>query len=226
VIADVLVGRGWEVWAADVADGPDDAPPARRHVKLDVTDAGSVDRLMSDLREAGGLQALINNAGIFPLAAWDELEISSWQRTLDVNLTGTFRCAIAAACVMRETRTEGSIVNIASASFFKGLAAGLAYTASKGGVVGFTRSLALALAPDHIRVNAVAPGMMLTEGVREHLGSGGLVAQRWKLAQARSASSGPLETDDVANLVAFLVGAESRALTGQVLVADGGAAPS
>nr|WSX75217.1 SDR family oxidoreductase [Streptomyces sp. NBC_00899] len=165
-LAQLLAEQGWEVWAADVRPVPDSLQVARR-VVLDVASEESVDALFADVEQAGGLDGLVNNAAVFPLSPWDELEPQTWRRTIDVNLTGSFLCARAAGESMRRHGRGGSIVNLTSLTFFKGIASGADYAASKGGVVGLTRSFAKAFGPFGVRVNAVGPGLMATEGVRE-----------------------------------------------------------
>src|SRR5258708_27249775 len=116
-IVNSLVDAGCEVWAADVLEIT--ATRAQHRAHLDVTDPKSIESLISEVDAACGLDALVNNAAITPLASWDELDLETWKKTLDVNLTGTFLCSQAAARSMRSRNSGGSIVNIASVTFFQ-----------------------------------------------------------------------------------------------------------
>lgn len=221
-VAQVLHEGGHEVWATDVTDVPD-AVPAKERRRLDVTDEAAVDGLVAELDGAGGLDGLVNNAGVFPLAAWDETTVKAWRRTLEVNATGTFLCSRAAARSMRAHGRGGSIVNVASPTFYRGQPLGVAYTASKGAVVGLTRTMAMVLGVHSVRVNAVAPGLMATEGMLEQVASGTVPSDR-VLGEHDDARRLPGRTEPgaVAEVVAFLLSGAAREITGQVLAADGG----
>jgi NAD(P)-dependent dehydrogenase (short-subunit alcohol dehydrogenase family) len=220
-ICDVLVGEGADVWATDAQEIDPEKCSAQHRCVMDVASEMSVAQTFEAIEQLGGVDALVNNAGIYPMSAWDEIDISDWRRTLDVNLTGSFLCARAAAKSMRLHARGGSIVNIASALFFKGSAAGIAYTASKGGVVAMTRSFARALGGHLIRVNCVAPGLMNTEGVQELLGRT-VDADRLISNDPQRVFPGVTQPSGVAEVVAFLLSDASREMTGQTLIADGG----
>lgn len=220
-VADQLAAEGWEVWSVDRTSSSAGYGSVRS-VSLDVTDPVEVKNFFAQLGgDGGGLAGLVNNAGIFPLSSWDELDLDTWNATIAVNLTGSFLCAQAAALTMRDSGTRGSIVNIASTAFYKGHATGLAYSASKGGVVGLTRTLAAAVGHLGIRVNAVAPGMMPTPGVRELVDQGDLPGDRLA-SDTQRVLEGQTSTSGVASVVRFLLGDDSREITGQVIAADGG----
>src|SRR5262245_32599081 len=106
----------------------------------------------------GGLDILVNNAGVDPRVPFLEMREDDWDLVLDVNLKGSFFCAQAAAKAMVAGRRRGAILNVASQAI-RGAVRGVHYSASKGGVVAMTRAMALELAPHHIRVNAIAPGL-------------------------------------------------------------------
>jgi NAD(P)-dependent dehydrogenase (short-subunit alcohol dehydrogenase family) len=220
-IVDSLVERDWEVWATDVTEIDPAASKAQHMGVLDVCDAEAVSRLIGAV--PGGLDALVNNAAISPLKRWDELDLATWNKTLQVNLTGPFICSQAAGRVMRDHGRGGAIVNLSSVTFFQGNPLGLHYTASKGGIVALTRSLAVVLGQYGIRVNCVAPGLMRTEGVMALVESGVLPGERL------SGDKDPLrllpghtEPTGVADVIAFLLSADAREMTGQVIVASGG----
>ena len=119
-------------------------------------------------RELGGLDVLVNNAGVYPRVPFLDMRESDWDLVLDVNLKGTFFCAQAAARAMIAGGRRGTIINLASQAI-RGAVRGTHYTASKGGVVALTRAIALELAPHGIRVNAIAPG--LTDTAQPRYGS-------------------------------------------------------
>jgi pyridoxal 4-dehydrogenase len=218
----LLESRGYEAWGADRLDRPDEIP-SERWLGFDITNGDAVGAAFAALDERGGIDGLVNNAAVFPLRAWDEVTAEEFSRTLDVNVVGTFLCCQAAGRSMRDRGAGGSIVNVSSLTFFKGLAVGLAYTASKGGVIGLTRSFARALGRYDIRVNAVGPGLMATEGVLEQVDRGEMPAERVTGdVDGDRQLPGRTQPDGVAETIAYLLGPGARELTGQVLVADGG----
>jgi pyridoxal 4-dehydrogenase len=220
-IVKVLAGQGFEAWGADVLPRPDGID-ADQWLELDVTDPDAVAEGLARLDAAGGLYGLVNNAAIFPLGPWDEVTLDDWKRTIEVNLTGPFLMCQGAGRMMRDQGGGGAIVNVTSLTFFKGIASGLAYSASKGGVVGLTRSMARALGPHDVRVNAVAPGLMATEGVIEQVDRGTFPKSRMGERDDDRQLPGRTETSGVAESVAFLLGDSAREITGQVLAVDGG----
>ena len=127
-------------------------------VGADISDRGSVEAMAEEVvEELGRVDILVNNAAIYPRRAWTEIEEEEWDRVMSVNLKGYFLCARAVYPYMKE-RGGGSIVNVASITFFIGWTLLLDYVASKGGIVGFTRTLAREVGPDGINVNAISPG--------------------------------------------------------------------
>src|SRR2546426_9960940 len=125
----------------------------------DVARAAAGEEIVTPLvRQLGGVDILVNNAGVYPRVEFLEMRESDWDLVLGVNLKGGFFCAQAAARAMIAGSRRGSIINISSRAI-SGSPLGVHYSASKAGVVGMTRSMALALAPHGIRVNAIAPGL-------------------------------------------------------------------
>ena len=185
---------------------------------LDVTDSESVAAAVAAcLNQFGGMTVLVNNAGIIARGPAEDLDDDAWGRVLDTDLTGAFRCAKAAFEPLRKSR--GSIVNVTSIAATVGLSGRVAYTASKAGVDGLTRTLALEWAPHGIRVNTVAPGWTRTEMVASGITTGQLDEGRLvgRIPLARLA-----RPEEIANGVVFLASVEASYITGQTLVIDGG----
>ena len=184
----------------------------------DVSSSQQTDALGDAARRAlGGLDALVNNAAIvegLTRRGFEEIDEDEWDRVLTVNVKGTWLCARALVPLIREVG-GGSIVNMASEVAFSG-SPGLAhYVASKGAVVGLTRTLARELGPSQIRVNAIAPGFIPTQ------------ASQGMLAEVQyDTSTTPLgrvgQPADLLGALAFLVSDESSFVTGQTLLVNGG----
>ena len=165
----------------------------------------------------GGLDVLVNNAGIFPQAPVLQMAPGLLDRVYQVNLKGLIFIAKAAALRMVAQGRGGRIINIASIDAFRPSMVGLAaYDASKGGVVMFTKSLALELAPHNITVNAVAPGAIYTEGVADAGANLEAFVERIPLRRMG-------KPEDIAGVVAFLASADADYITGETIVVDGGA---
>ena len=187
-------------------------------VEVDVSSKGSVEAMVSSVvGEFGGVDILINNAAIYPRRAWTEIEEEEWDRVMAVNLKGYFLCARAVYPSMKE-RGGGSIVNVSSITFFVGWTLLLDYVTSKGGIVGFTRTLAREVGPDGINVNAIAPGAFPTDAEKIHPDQEGY--NRWVLEQQSVKRRGT--PDDVGNLIAFLASDEASFISGQTVGIDGG----
>jgi pyridoxal 4-dehydrogenase len=159
---------------------------------------------------------LVNNAGIYPHTPFAHLTYEQWRRVLGTNLDGVFLCSHAVYPAMA-ARGYGRIVNVASAVFFIGFPGLAPYTASKGGVIGFTRSLAAEAAEHGITVNAVAPGMIATPGVLEGEEAGLIDAIVTEQAVKRRGMP-----EDIAECVAYLVSPAASFITGQTVNVDGG----
>ena len=225
-IACTLAERGATVVVTDVDESREstveeieDRDGRALSFEVDVTDEEAVDRAVDEtLDETGRLDVLVNNAGIFPTYELDEMTHEEWAQVIDVNLTGAFTCTRAVLPSMRE-RGYGRIVNIASVAGGQiGWAGNLShYAASKGGMVGFTKSAAIALAPDDITMNVVLPGMIDT-GAADRVSSPEEVE-----AAVGSIPAGRMgDPDEVAATVAFLAAEEASYVTGASLVVDGG----
>jgi 3-oxoacyl-[acyl-carrier protein] reductase len=185
----------------------------------DVSRPGEAERMVGQaIRELGGLDCLINNAGTPASAApvdfkdLDRLDEAFWQAILSTNLIGPFRCAHAAAPALKAAR--GAIVNTASVAGFDQAGSSIAYGASKAGLVNLTKSLARALAPE-VRVNAVAPGLVDTPWTRPW------PEERKQRTLERTLLARLVQPEDIAEAMLFLA-AGGAMITGQTLVVDGG----
>jgi len=166
----------------------------------------------------GVIRVLVNNAGIGERRPMLELPYEAWKKVLDVNLTSVFLFTRAIARRMVEAGGGGAIVNVASVAGLNGVTNRSAYAASKHGVVGLTRTLALELASHGIRINAVAPAMVATNLLQPILGN--------PAGAAEAAASHPLgrvaEAREIADSIVFLASQRASFITGSVVTVDGG----
>jgi NAD(P)-dependent dehydrogenase (short-subunit alcohol dehydrogenase family) len=168
--------------------------------------------------ELGAPTILVNNAGVFPRVEFLAMTESDWDHVLDVNLKGSFLCAQAAARRMVEAGRGGAIVNLASVAM-RGAPLGVHYSASKAGVMGLTRAMALALAPHRIRVNAIAPGLTDTAQPRY----GNTEAELVDMGRQIPLEGRMATPDEIARVAVFLAAEESGWITGQTIHVNGGA---
>jgi 2-deoxy-D-gluconate 3-dehydrogenase len=194
----------------------------------DVSVEADVERLVGTAVERfGRLDVLVNNAGVFSNFLLEHLTPTEFQRILGVNVNGAFLCIRAAAARMREQGDGGSVVNITSVDAVHPSGSGLShYGTSKHAIWGLTKTMALELGPDGIRVNAVAPGPSLTEGAIEFVQAGapeGIdVDAQWAAYQARIPLRRLADADDVARATLFLASDLGSYVNGAQLVVDGG----
>ncbi len=187
--------------------------------ELDVTDYEQAEAVVEDaLDEFGRVDVLVNNAGIFPTASLDEMTPSDWQQVIDINLTGTFNCTKAVLPVMRD-QEYGRIVNVSSAAGGRvGWSGDLShYAASKGGVVGFTRSAAIDLGPDGITMNAIVPGMIDT-GAAERVSTDEEIEAAVNMTPVGRQG----DPEELASAITYLASEPAAFITGASLVVDGG----
>ncbi|HXP74997.1 MAG TPA: SDR family oxidoreductase [Stellaceae bacterium] len=196
------------------------AAGGRAHpMMLDVSEAAAVDTAFAALGgRDGGLDVLVNSAGIAIRKPAVELPLEDWDKVMAVNVTGSFLCARAAARLMLP-KHRGSIVNLAS---IMGLSGGLypnaSYQTSKGAIVNMTRALALEWARDGIRVNAVAPTWTRTEFTRTLLARPEVLAE----IEAATPMGRVAEPEEIVGAVLFLASPAASMVTGHVLAVDGG----
>ena len=213
-IVQALAQDGDTVFSLDLID-PENPVAGATYLHADVADPESVRRAFVQIER---LDALVNNAGIQRVGLIGELPHEHWLAVIGTNLTGAFVCNSIAVPMMRKQRS-GSIVHIASTGAFVGLPGRGAYCAAKAGLLGLTRVMAVEVATEGIRVNAVAPGFTRTGLVNQGLADGSL-EEAWMIERVpmrRLAT--PAE---IAAAVQFLTSEKASFITGQCLVVDGG----
>lgn len=210
-IAQALCSAGCTVTSAGLLSDVPDSNEDLKFVEMDVTNSGSIDRVVSTCRK---LDIVINAAGV--IRRGEEHDPTVFQRVIDINLNGSMR--VAASTRDRLSQSGGCLVNIASMLSFFGGGLVPAYSASKGGVAQLTKSLAIAWASDGVRVNAVAPGWIatpLTKGLQEDPQRSASLLQRTPLGRWG-------EPNDITGPVMFLCSSAASFVTGAVLPVDGG----
>ncbi len=181
---------------------------------------GAAGEARSMVEEAAGklgpLRVLVNNAGVFPRSRFLDLAEAEWDHVLGINLKGSFLVAQEFAKQLVASGQKGAIVNLSSSSV-RGHQLGVHYSASKAGVIGMTRSMALALAAHGIRVNAVAPGITDTAQPRYQF------SEMEMAEQSRLVPLGAMaQPEDIADVIVFLASERARFITGEVVHANGG----
>lgn len=188
----------------------------------DVTDPAAVARMVAGTEERfGRVDGLVNNAALFATLTprpFEEIASDEFDRILRVNVRGTFECIKAVLPAMRR-RGYGKIVNIASGTVFKGTPMMLPYVSSKGAVIALTRPVAREVGSDGIRVNCIAPGLTLSEGL---LGREDYPDEYFAAAAGTRCLPRAQQPEDLTGTMGFLLSAESDFMTGQTLVVDGG----
>jgi 2-deoxy-D-gluconate 3-dehydrogenase len=180
------------------------------------------------VKEMGSIHILVNNAGIYPRKQLAEMTGNDFNNVIAVNLLGTFLCSRYASAEMIRQKQGGCIINIASIEAVHPSSTGMtAYDASKGGVLMLTKSLARELGPHGIRVNAIAPGAILTRAVMSHVSDQTDEAKKTGLKElksfmARMALGRMGDADDVARVALFLASELASYITGDMIVVDGG----
>ena len=195
-------------------------------IQADVSKEKEVkDMVNTIVGEAGGIDILVNNAGIYPYIPFAQITGDDIDRVISVNLKGTLLCSREVSSNMIQQRQSGCIINIASISSSRPVSKGFSiYDASKGGVQSLTKSMALELGQHSIRVNAIAPGSIMTEGM---LSQGkGLQPSEWKAELKKFMASTVLgrlgRADDIGRTALFLASDLASYITGTLIVVDGG----
>ena len=226
--AQALGAAGAQVVVADVLDG---AAVVQRIAATggealachcDVAAPKSVAALVAaTMKHFGGIDVLVNNAAVFASLAkkpFTEIDVAEWDAVMAVNVRGPFECAKAVAPVMI-ARGRGKIINLASGTAFKGFAGALHYVSSKGAVIAMTRCLARELGSHGICVNAIAPGLTMSEAVVDNPEWGGAAAQTTVATRALRRDQVPA---DLIGTLVYLASDASDFVTGQTIVVDGG----
>jgi NAD(P)-dependent dehydrogenase (short-subunit alcohol dehydrogenase family) len=202
-----LARDGWRVVIAD-REPPDDDPPAR-FARADVGEEGEVHALVAGIaRREGRLDALVSNAGFMIRKPLRDLTLAEWSSVIATNLTATFLLVREAEAMLRAAR--GAVVTITSTRARQSEPDTESYSASKGGLVALTHALAVSLGPE-VRVNCISPGWIDTTGEEQRA-----------IDHAQHPAGRVGRPEDVAALVAWLIGPESGFVTGAEFVTDGG----
>jgi glucose 1-dehydrogenase len=222
-LAHGLTGAGAKVFVADArgqaAADVARAIPGAGWAEVDVRDQAAVERLIAKVEEDGGpVDGLVNSHGVSNYVPYLELSLAEWERTIAINLTGTFIVGQAVARRMVAHSLPGAIVNIASTLGWVGAPNRVHYLASKGGVNMLTRGMALDLAPHGIRVNAIGPGPIVTEMTRPRWGD----PDALRATNARTPLGRMGQPEELLGAVIYLLSDEASYTTGITLYIDGG----
>lgn len=225
--ARALAAEGAQICVSDMLDPGDTVGAIRKAggtsigIQCDVTDVTAVARMVAATEAAfSGVQGLVNNAALFtalPRVPLEQISSAEFDRVMAVNVRGTFECIKAVLPPMRR-QGYGKIVNVASGTVFKGAANMLSYVTSKGAIVAMTRSVAREVGEYGIRINCLAPGLTMSEGVKAD--------DSWTTRGGSTVASRCLQREelpeDLTGSVAYLLSGDSDFLTGQTIVVDGG----
>jgi p-cumic alcohol dehydrogenase len=221
-----LGAAGAHIVAGDIAGCGDAVAAAGNRaigVALDVTDIASADSMVElALEKFGRIDALINNAALYGTlrgGRFNQIAETDWDAAMAVNVKGIWNCCKAVVPALRQSG-GGSIINVASLAATYGMPFALHYTTSKAAVIGLTRGLARELGRDNIRVNALAPSAVMTEGTVEFLGD--KLDRGLEVIRAGQSIQRTLEPGDLTGTVMWLISDGSRFVTGQTIAVDGG----
>ena len=203
--------------ALQVVESIQECGSSAKAVKGDVGLRPDCEEMMAAGGLWGGVDLLVNNAGIFPRKDFLDLSEEDWSRVQNVNVMGGFRCLQLMARELIAKNKPGTAVNLASVAFFRNSPKGSHYAASKGAIIGFTRSVSTELAPHGIRVNAIAPGIVDTAQPRD-----GMTEEQIATASQLVPLGAMAEPKEIADVAVFLSSNDSRHITGQTLQVNGG----
>jgi len=186
-------------------------------MRTDVSDEMSVQTMIKkSLEEFGKIDILVNNAGIFPTSSVEEMSEEEWDRVIGTNLVGAFLCAKAVVPKFL-AQESGRIISLTSGRAFQGAKHGAHYAASKAGIIGFSKSLALELAPHGITVNVICPGVTDTAQPRGHQTEEEMYAQGKRIPLGRIG-----QPEDLVGPAIFLASDAAAFVTGQTILVNGG----
>jgi NAD(P)-dependent dehydrogenase (short-subunit alcohol dehydrogenase family) len=222
-IAEKFLSEGAKVVLSDVNEAGQEIAnkygKQAMFVKCDVSKSSEVDVLVQTaVQKFGHLDIMVNNAGIATNGTASDTTDEVWHKTIEVNLSGVFYGIRAATQAMLKQKSAGSIINISSIAGLVGFAGSLAYCASKGGIVQLTRSAAVSLAKDKIRVNAIAPGVIDTNMTKAYLADPGFQQLMTNMAPMGQAGV----PNNIAEAALYLASDAASYTTGQILAVDGG----
>jgi NAD(P)-dependent dehydrogenase (short-subunit alcohol dehydrogenase family) len=213
VIADIDVGNAASVKTKIEAEGG-----TALAVETNVSSEDSVEAMAdTSLREFGNLHILVNNAGIFPSSPIEKMSEDEWDRVIGTNLVGAFLCSRAVASRFADQEEKGRVISITSGRAFQGAKHGAHYASSKAGIIGFSKALAVELAPRKITVNVICPGITDTAQPRGHQTEEQIYAQAQKIPLGRIG-----QPEDLVGTAVFLASDAAKFITGQTVIVNGG----
>lgn len=204
--------------AKDIVNDLKDCTGVVEMFKADVTNREEVNEMVEyAVKEFGGIDVVVNNAGISQVGLFTDIEEDEWKRVIDVNLTGVFNVTQSALKQGMLSKKDGAIVNISSIWGITGGSCEVAYSASKAGVIGFTKGLAKELAPSNITVNTIAPGAIATDMIIKEYSEKDIEIIKSEIPMGRLGMP-----EEIAKLVLYLASDDARYITGQVISPNGG----
>ncbi len=230
-IAESFIADGAEVFVCDIDEAAiadfNTSHPNATAIKLDVRDTDAIQAFFDTIQDqAGKLDVLVNNAGIAgPTARLEDVSIDAWRETVDIDLNSLFYFSRLAIPMIR-VAGGGSIINIASNAAFYGFPMRSAYAASKWGIIGLTKTMAMELGEDQIRVNAICPGSVEGDRINRVIAKD---AEARKIPvedvvreyQSQCSLKTFVTKEDIAAMVGFLAGMAGRHISGQAIGLDG-----